>query len=307
MKIISSLIFILSLNVSAETTIDIAPLKQCSVELFSNIYRLESNQVLSSSDIIHQTTCDLSITNKISLLISNSSGTVGADFLKRELLKDFGSLIIEITPRKLSLRELNPILRDNLTEGTNFYFLNTRSLNAIKALSLVDGEQLKASCESCNNFGEKNIKIDITNPIQNTTRTLWFSSVIMAKIKVFKAKRGLSFQQKHLEIEDFYADEVLSGNPDNALTSLANISFYKANRNILQGSIVTNMDIQAVNLVNFGTPVNVTLKNQNINLQRTAMPVRSANFGEVIELKNPNNNKIIAGKVVDYNKVVIEL
>jgi len=37
------------------------------------------------------------------------------------------------------------------------------------------------------------------------------------------------------------------------------------------------------------------------------MPTRSAQFGESIELRNPNNNKIMAGKVVDYNKVVIEL
>ena len=37
------------------------------------------------------------------------------------------------------------------------------------------------------------------------------------------------------------------------------------------------------------------------------MPSRSAQFGETIELKNPSNNKIIVGKVVDYNKVVIEL
>jgi flagella basal body P-ring formation protein FlgA len=247
------------------------------------------------------------ISKKISQLISNSSGTVGADFLKRELAKDFNSTIIEITPRKLSLLELNSALRDQLTSESNLYFLNSKSLNGIKTLGLVEGEQLKANCESCNSFGEKNIKIDIASPLQNTSRTLWFSSRIMAKIKVFKAKRSLSFQQKHLEVDDFYSEEIFVGNPDNILTSLDNIQFYKANKNILQGAVVSNLDLQAVNLVSFGTPVNVTLKNQNINLHRTAMPIRSALYGDVIELRNPNNNKIIAGKVVDYNKVVIEL
>lgn len=302
-----SFILLLSLKVSAETANEIVPANICSVELFSKVYRLESNQVLSSNDIVHKTNCDSSISNKISQLISNSNGTVGADFLKRELAKDFNAFTIEITPRKLSLMELNSTLRDQLTNGSNLYFLDSKSLNGIKTLGLIEGEQLKANCESCNSFGEKNIKIDITNPLQNTTRTLWFSSKIMAKIKVFKAKRSLSFQQKHLEAEDFYADEVFISNPDNVLTSLNNIHFYRANRNILQDSVVSSLDLQAVNLINFGTPVNVTLKNQNINLQRTAMPVRSALFGEVIELRNPNNNKIIAGKVVDYNKVVIEL
>ncbi|MBC7540607.1 MAG: flagella basal body P-ring formation protein FlgA [Bacteriovorax sp.] len=298
---------LLSLKVSAETAAETIPASTCSIELFSKVYRLESNQILNSNDIVHKTNCDTAVTNKISQLISSSNGTVGADFLKRELSKDFTSITVEITPRKLTLMELNSTLRDQLTNDSNLYFLDSKSLNGIKTLGLIEGEQIKANCESCNSFGEKNIKIDISNPLQSSTRTLWFSSKILAKIKVFKAKRSLSFQQKHLEIEDFYADEIFSGNPDNVLTTLNNIHFYKANKNILQGSAVSNLDLQAVNLINFGTPVTVTLKNQNINLQRTAMPVRSAMFGEVIELRNPNNNKIIAGKVVDYNKVVIEL
>ncbi|MFA6237110.1 MAG: flagella basal body P-ring formation protein FlgA [Bacteriovorax sp.] len=308
MKIIFTfLILLLSLNVSAETLNENTKADTCSVELFSKVYRLESNQLLSSKDIIKTTDCESSIIEKISQIISGSSGTIGSDFLKKELIKDFPASHIDITPRKMSLLELNNILRDQLTSNSNLYFLELKSLNGIKTIGTSDGEQIKTYCESCNSFGEKNIKIDIVNPVANATRTLWFSSRIMAKIKIFKARRNLSFQQKHLENDDFYADEIFSGNPDNLLTSINNIHFYKANRTIVQGAAVSNLDIQAVNLVNFGTPVNVVLKNHNINLQRTAMPVRSAHFGEIIELRNPNNSKIIAGKVVDYNKVVIEL
>ena len=36
------------------------------------------------------------------------------------------------------------------------------------------------------------------------------------------------------------------------------------------------------------------------------MPLRSARFGDIVELKGPNN-KNLSGKVVDFNKVVIEL
>lgn len=301
------LFLMLSFKVSAEIPSETSPAIQCSVELFSKIYRLEATQALGINDIVQKTNCENAVGNKISQLISNSTGSVGSDFLKRELAKDFPGQNIEIAPRKLSLLDLNVALREQLTAGSNLYFLDSKSLNGIKSLGLVEGEQLKTHCESCSSFGEKNIKIDISNPVASSTRTLWFSTRIMAKIKVFKAKRNLSFQQRHLEIEDFYADEIFTSNPDNVVTSISNIHFYKANKTILQGSAVSNLDLQAVNLINFGTPVNVVLKSQNINLQRTAMPVRSAQFGEVIELRNPNNNKIIAGKVVDYNKVVIEL
>ena len=293
-------ILIFSSSVSAEE-------QKCSITLYSKVYRLDSSQELTANDIAHKTDCDINIVNKISQIISISTGTVGIDFLKRELKKEFPNQNLEINPRKMSLLELNSTLRDQLANETNLYFLDSKSLNGIKTLGLVENEQLKSTCESCNSFGEKNIKIDIVNPMANSTRTLWFSSKIMAKIKVFKAKRNISFQQAHLEATDFYQDEIYTGNPENVLTSIDNIHFFKANRTIIQGAAVSNLDLQPVNLINYGTPVNVLLKNQNINLQRTAMPSRSAQFGETIELKNPSNNKIIAGRVVDYNKVVIEL
>lgn len=308
MKItLAYLILLFSFAASAQTSNEVQKQASCSIELFSKVYRLDANQTLHSSDIIKSTNCENVVAAKVSQIISNSSGTVGSDFLRRELAKDFPNNNIEISPRKLSLLELNITLREQLTSGSNLYFLESKSLNGIKSIGIAEGEQLKVYCESCNSFGEKNVKVDITNPLANSTRTLWFSSRIMAKIKVFKAKRNLSFQQKHLETDDFYEDTIFTSTPDNVVTSISNIHFYKANRTILQGSAVSNLDLQPVNLVNFGTPVNVILKNQNINLQRTAMPVRSALFGEIIELKNANNNKIFAGKVVDYNKVVIEL
>lgn len=297
-KTLAALFLMFSWTASAEA---------CRVDMFAKIYKLDPHQSLNTNDIVQKTDCDSAVSQKLAQIIANSTGTVGIDFLKRELIKDFPELLIEISPRKLSIMELNSTLRDQLSAGSNLYFLDTKSLNGIKTLGLIEGEQLRTTCESCSSFGEKNLKIDIVNPVSTSMRTLWFSSRIMAKIKVFKAKRNLSFQQRHLEKTDFYEDEIYTGSPENVVTSIDNIHFYKANRTIVQGSAVSNLDLQAVNLINFGTPVNVLLKSQNINLQRTAMPVRSAQFGETIELRNPNNNKIIAGKVVDYNKVVIEL
>ena len=279
----------------------------CKFELFSKIYKVEPNLQLNSNDIIKESSCEINVSLKLSQIISNSSGTTGTDFLKKELEKEFLNYEIEIIPKKLSLFELNIAFRDQLMVNGNFFFDNTKSLNAIRSIGLTEGEQLKIYCESCNSLGEKNVKIDITNILKNSTRTLWFSTQAMAKVKVFKAKRTLSFQQKNLQPEDFYSEEIFTTNPDNAVTSISDINFYKPNRTILQGTTVSNLDLQPVNLINFGTPVTVILKTQNIYLQRKAMPLRSAQLGETVELKNPNSNKIMAGKVIDYNKVVIEL
>ena len=279
---------------------------ECTMELYSKIYRLEQNQSLQVNEIIHRSDCATEINGKLSSLVSNSQGTVGADFLKTELQKDFPETTVNFVNRKLSLLNLNSTVRTQLTPETNLYFTQTRSLNGLGSVGLVEGETLHAVCDACQTYGEKNIKLNIINVALNSTRTVWFNSKIMARIKEVKAKKSISFQQKALNADDFYYDEILTLSPDKLLTSLENIQYFKTNRTLLQGATVSSLDLQPVNLVSFGTPVNVLLKSNNISLQRTAMPVRSAKFGDTVEMKGPNN-KLIAGKVIDYNKVVIEL
>jgi flagella basal body P-ring formation protein FlgA len=280
-----------------------AQAESCHVELYSKVYRLEANQVFTPQDIIHQTDCAQEVSNKISQIISTASGVLTASFLEKEL----NNSSLSISPRKIALLELNASLRDQLTAKSNLFFLNTQSMNQVRALSLLEGESAKAFCESCSGIGEKNIKIDITNPIANTTRTLWFTSKIFAKVKVLKAKRNLGYQEKNLSPDDFYSDDAFTAMPQNILSNLDNVQFFKPNKTIIEGSIVTTMDLQPVNLVTYGTPVKVALKNQNINLTKNAMPVRSAQYGETIEVQTTNNNRKVLGRVIDYNKVVIEL
>lgn len=297
MKFFSFFLLLTSFNVLAS---------ECEVELFSKIYRMNANQALLARDLVKDSTCSPEISNKLAMLVTNSEGVVGSDFLKTELQKDFPDLDISFTNKKLSLMDLNSTLKDQLLPNSNLFFSQARSLNGVSTLGLTEGEQINAVCDSCQNFGEKSIKVNISNVVSNTTKTLWFVSKVMAKVKVVKAKRNISFQQKTLNANDFYFEEVMTASPENALTTLENIEFYKSNKTIVQNAVVSNLDLQAVNLVNYGTPVSITLVSKNISLQKTAMPLRSARFGEMIELKGPNN-KNIAGKVVDFNKVVIEI
>ena len=263
---------------------------------------MENNQPLSSRDVVYKTTCSTDITGKLSQLISTASGVLTASFLEKE----FPGQTVSIAPRKISLLDLPSTFRDQLAAQTNLYFFNIRSMNQLQTLSLIEGETAKTVCESCSSIGEKNIKVDITNPIANTQRTLWFSSKILAKVKVLKAKRTLGFQEKSLAPEDFYTEDSYTSMPQHILSQIENVNFYRPNKTLTEGSIITNMDLQAVNLVTYGTPVKIVLKNQNINLSKNAMPARSAQYGEAIELLTTTNKKIL-GRVIDYNKVVIEL
>jgi flagella basal body P-ring formation protein FlgA len=293
MKLVIFLFFIISFSKA----------NACNVEIFSKIYKLENSQTLSTHELIANSDCSLEVNLKITSIISNASGVLAASILEKEFIDH--SVII--SPRKISLFDLNTTLHDQLASNTKLFFINTQSMNQIKALSLNDGEIIKPVCENCNSVGEKNIKVEISNPISNTNRVCWFTTKLLSKVRAIKAKRNLSFQEKSLTKDDFYFDEILTLSPENVLTSLDNISFFRPNQSIASDSIIKAMDLHSVNLVSYGVPVKVVFQSQNIILSNMAMPTRSAQFGETVEIQTLNNKKKVLARVIDFNKVVIEL
>lgn len=293
MKYFCTLFTFLSFNIMAEP---------CNLELPAKIYRLDKNQALLAKDILKNSTCPEETNQKVINLLSQTNGDTYVSSIENQL----GNQNVHITPRKVSINFLSETLREQLTAESNLYFFDIRSVNQQSSLNLEESDTIKAVCESCNTYGNKNIKVEITNNINGNVKALWYTSKIFAKVKVIKAKKTLSFQQKSLSSDDFYTDETYTMLPDNLLGSLENIQFYKPTKTLMTGTILTNMDIMPVNLVNYGTPARVVLKNQTINLVKMATPIRSAQFGESVELK-VGNNKTITGKVIDFNQVVIEL
>lgn len=293
MKYFLSLFTFLSLNAWAEP---------CNLELPAKIYRLDKTQNILAKDVVKNSTCSDEINNKVVNLLNNSTGDLFVSTFENQI----GNQNLHITPRKITLGILADVFREQLTAESNLYFFDVRSVGQSSTLNLDEAETVRSICESCNSYGSKNIKIEITNNLTGNMKAFWYSSKIFAKVKVIKAKQTLSFQQKSLSSQDFYQDETYTMLPDNLLGSLDNIQFYKPTKTIMAGSVVTNMDIAPVNLVTYGTPAKVVLKNQTISLVKMATPIRSAQYGESVELK-VGNNKTITGKVIDFNQVVIEL
>lgn len=277
----------------------------CDLELFDKVYKFNSNRPLQSKDVIVKSNCSHAVLVKVGQIISNAQGTIGNDFLEREILKET-QIQTNITPAKTSIIELDSFLNDNLLKEETLVFTDLKSLQKQNSLGLKAEENLRVECDNCNSLGDKNVKLIISQAVEGTEFNQWIQVKLMAKIKALKAKRNISFQQKALNAEDFFLEEVLTTQPENLVTSFENINFYRATKLIMQNAALSHMDILPVNLVNYGTPVKVTLSNDSIQLEKILMPTRSARFNETVELNGPNNKKII-GKVIDFNKVVIEL
>lgn len=311
MKFLVATTFFLSLFVAKEAsgfTEDVKKNEEsCAINSFATIYRLNPSQYFNPKEVIKNSTCNDFVNNKFSSLLSTTEGLALSSHLVNELKNEFPNLIIEIYPVKISLQNLNDQLKLSLSEGTNLFFTDTKLTTNKKLLTLNEGERLEVSCENCLSYGDRSIKIDTVNVLEATRITTWVSSKVAAKVTVLKANRNIGIQTDKFQKEDFVLENMLTTEPNKFLSNYEDIKFFKPNKTLIKGMPITTTDITAIQLVKYGTPVKIILKNQNISILRNAIPHRSAGFGETIELKNPQNNKLITGKVIDFNKVLIEL
>lgn len=281
--------------------------EECHLETFAHIYRLSPSQYFAPKDVIKSSNCDNLIVNKLTQILMSLEGVALSSVLENELSEEFKNTKVTLSPAKIFVGNLNEYLKANLANDTNLFFTDTKLASAKKVFTLNEEEQIEVSCENCLNYGDKNIKIDVVHPINATRVSQWISTKVTAKISALKANKNIGLQNEGFKKDDFITEDLLTTQPDKFISQFESIKFYKPNKVIIQGMPLTNQDIAPMQLVRYGTPVKVVLKNNNISIIKSAIPHKSANFGETIELKNPSNNKLISGKVVDFNKVLIEL
>lgn len=276
---------------------------ECSIEFYSKIYKV-NNSAVQIRDYVKKNSCPEATLFKLNKFIQNVDGVVHSNIIKEELSSLHQD--IEILPSKISISSLDAYLKEKLFPTNELSFSGLKSIESKSAIALSDAETLEISCNNCQNLGDKNIQLIIKSPILATQKNFWISAKLVTSIEVLKAKTNINFQQTSLSSNDFSVEKIHTDKPEDYVVDTKNLNFYKPNRIILKDAYLTRMDILAVNLINYGTPVKALYKINGLTLEKNFMPTRSARINETVELNGAQNKKLY-GKVVDFNKVEIEL
>lgn len=276
---------------------------ECSIEFYSKIYKV-NNSAVQIRDYVKKNSCPETTLFKLNKFIQNVDGVVHSKIIKEELSSLHQD--IEILPSKISVFSLDAYLKEKLFPTNELSFSGLKSIESKSAIALSDAETLEISCNNCQNLGDKNIQLIIKSPITATQKNFWISGKLVTSIEVLKAKTNINFQQTGLSSNDFSVEKIHTDKPEDYVVDTKNLNFYKPNRIILKDAYLTRMDILAVNLINYGTPVKALYKINGLTLEKNFMPTRSARLNETVELNGAQNKKLY-GKVVDFNKVEIEI
>ncbi|PIK14227.1 flagella basal body P-ring formation protein FlgA [Halobacteriovorax sp. JY17] len=295
-KLITALTFLISISAWS---------KPCQIDIYPKSYLLTDSSMKLGKALIKKSTCDGSTDNEfIRFLIDTKGNTSG-----KQISRVFSSLVnkpVVIKPDRISIYKLEDYLTERLSFSKNWFIREIQIPTNLPAITLDAKENLSIDCPTCSYPGNKSIRIVINDSLKGINKYHMLTAKLQIKAKALVPRGILKLDNQPLTKQMFKEEEVYTTDPSTLFTNIKTLGFYKVNKSVNSRAILIN-DLVSVSLVKAGVPASIILDNGVINLKSTATPLRSAKFGETVQLRSSRNNKIIVGKVIDYNKVSIEL
>ena len=288
----------------------------CKIQIYPYLYYLNSPQELNSA-VFHQHDCPTSVTAKILELLTQQDGIIKTKHLTAALspgllaLNNVGHIII--APDQLEIQALGNVLDAhgslNSTQViTNLRFIDQRRwLGSFRPIE-IDLTSLRKDGELV--LGEKHFKITYSSSPSSSSlgssQITWLDGKLQEKQQVLVAQTNIAPGQD-LTPEMFTVMEIAVDHPAHYFTLLENLIYFKANKALAKKSILKQQDLTARPLVRPALPVTAIIEQGNLRMKNTAHPRSVGCWGDVISLEVGGQKKIVAGKVIGLNKVLVQL
>ncbi|MBK23922.1 MAG: flagella basal body P-ring formation protein FlgA [Halobacteriovorax sp.] len=281
--------------------------KSCKIDSFEKIYYLPNPNGFNSKEIIKRSDCPLDVKRKFNRQIYKSSGSLTSNIINSiSEIKNSG-YTVELTPNRIQVINLKNEFQKQFNLRKDWTFGKLKMLNKKSAIGLDLESSLSLSCELCHTTGEKNIALEVRNPIKGFSKTHWVQGTVFISTKALIPVRSLSASEPQLSPSLFKKELINVTRPEQYFTNIEQLVFYKLNKSLPEGTGLKFTDLTPINLVSAGIPTKVVLKSGGLVLNGTGIPSQSGKFGEIIKLRNPKTKRMIIGKVVDFNKVLVDL
>jgi flagella basal body P-ring formation protein FlgA len=124
-----------------------------------------------------------------------------------------------------------------------------------------------------------------------------------------RAYRVISFHPAFSQItETSLKEEYIESIPHTDLvTNLETLKFFKINKPLNTGDFLRQSDLNALSLVKAGVKTEVIIENELLKLKTSGISRSNGILGEFVEVYHPEKKKKYYGKVIDINKVHVDL
>lgn len=270
----------------------------CKIESYNKVFYCDKSKV-ELTDVIKNSDCSTKEQLQFIKSLLSYDGNVPYYQLKEDLSQG-----VTISPSMIQVQSFNDLLKSKLGFSAAHQFTNIKG-HTFSAIGITPEQTITASLQN-RNLGQKHISFEILNSMTGKKVKHWISSVLKVQTKALVSNSFQSFNNSGVSKQMFDIKNVYSEHPERLFKDFSKLEFYRLGRPLSQGQLVKKTDFSPLLLVRAGVPSSITYKQNGINLTSKATPVTSGKFGDFIRLKT-KNNKVITGKVSDFNKVVIQL
>lgn len=268
----------------------------CELETYDKVIKINKRL---DDQIIKKSNCSQEINNSFIELIEASSGKLSA----RQMILYLGEehkTQVKVSPKTITVQSITESIEEYIN-NPSIKVGKVTSLYGKSSYNLRGKDQLIYSCDQCQTIGERNIKVS------NGNLQSWLTVRLGKTVEVLTTNRSLSHYDSLLTKNDFSKTHIIDFQGKNYFSDIETIKFYKVNRNLKKGEMIQLQHLYPKNLITRGQKVNLKISKGTIQLNAVGIAKSNGKFGDYIEFENSKTKKKFLGKVIDFNKAIIEL
>lgn len=185
--------------------------------------------------------------------------------------------------------------------------ITANRLNDRAFIALNRDQRFDLECPACTSVGENTVKFTIRDQLGLKHSTQWFKVRIGVPTKAYVATKVHQASLNPLDPSGFEIKTIITDRPQELAHAEMPLHFYKISRTLSPGEELKRGQISPVQLVRPGVEAHITVQDGGVLIKGIATPLSFGVYGETIKLKNNRSSRTIMGKVVDHNKVIVEL
>ncbi len=273
-------------------------------EVFLPHQMIVFNEEPAGKSIYQTKNCDSKITDDLHQIVTGLEGRV-ASYQLKEMLTAKGHNV-QVEPQSILIQQFKTMVRDQLILPPGVQVKAARAHNSPGAIALPAGDRMEISCQGCLFGSQQSLNVTISG-FDGSKQTMFVTADFKKMVKAYRLISALpSFSS--VEDQSILKEEYIESIPHTDLiTDMETLKFYKTNKPLRAGELLKKSDLNAINLVRAGLKTDVVLENQMIRIKTQGISRGNGSIGELVEVYHPQKNKKYQGKVIDINKVLVEL
>lgn len=299
---IASLLILISLKAFGDGS------NTCEIKTFPKILFLsQPKSIKNLKRAYNSTTCKHETLWQVFSTLSLIEGSISQNHLNRLLKEDGVSETVQIFPKEITINQIENHISNSLSGLRGYRAKNVKTKQQDIAVGFRKNSFYEVACHGCSNVGEKNASFVYTDPLSGLERKVWIQFDLYKTDRVVIAETDLRpfINQDITHNVKLKATDLK--NATDYLKDTENLKYYKPNKVIKKGSPLRYADLVPRTLVQTGKLTQVIVKKGTLSIQTQAISRGSGTLNEIINLHNPQSKKQFRGKIVDFNKVVVEL